>query len=98
TLTRLHQLPADPAHAPVGRGRIGLCPADLVAILLAQADHLSGQGPADREVDAVLAVDEMAEQLAHGAAVAANGGLQVFFRYGVDDPQGLFTLPLEGLQ
>src|SRR2546421_1411996 len=96
-VTRLHQLPSDAAEIPGGR-RVRLGAADLVAVLLAQMNYFAGQRPADDEVHPVLAIDEMAEQLANAPAVAADGRLQVLLRHGVDDPHGLFALPLEGPQ
>ena len=97
-LARLHQLPPDAGQVPVGRRRVRLRLADVLPVLLAQVDDLAGQGPPDGEVDAVLAVHQVAEELADRAAVAPDHQLQVSRRQRVDDAEGGFPLPVERLQ
>jgi hypothetical protein len=44
----------------------------------------------------VLAIHEVTENLAHCPPVPLDDVLQVAVTYRVKDPEGIFTLPLEG--
>jgi len=61
-------------------------------------NHLAGQRAADGKVDAMLAVDQVTEDLVNGPPVTSDDDVEISGPQRIEDPKGLFPLPLEGLQ
>ena len=94
--TGFHQLPSDALQAPVAGGRIGFPAGHLLTLLRAEPDHLAFERQVDGELDAVVLVDQVAQQLPHRAALAPHDTVEVVPGQGVHEPQGFFALALEG--